>query len=152
MTNLKIKKRLSYALLMALTMLWPSCKSETELTQQELVTAQLVADGDSWEAGSVTIDEVDESGLFDHFSIKFTEQEFTTENGGVVWPSSGTWSFTSPEAASFKRGDGLEVLIESIGKDELGLSLEWDQTTLDVEGGKVVSRKGRHRFKFRRRK
>ncbi|HRK52406.1 MAG TPA: hypothetical protein PK185_00715 [Cyclobacteriaceae bacterium] len=150
---MKTQKHLHYLLLGIAFLLIPmidSCKSETELTAQEQVTAQLIAGGDSWGMESVTIDDVDESGSFSDLSIKFGATSFTTTNGGLVWPSTGTWAFTTAEATSFTRDDGVEVLIESIVADELAISLEWDKTTLDTEGGRVLSRKGKHKFRFRR--
>jgi len=150
---MKAKKSLYYlstGIIFLLILLINSCKSETELTLQEQVTAQLIADGDSWGMENVTIDDVDESGSFGNLSIKFEANSFTATNGGVVWPSTGTWTFTTEEATSFTRDDGVVVLIESIVADGLAISLEWDKTTLDADGGRVLSRKGKHKFRFRR--
>ncbi|GAB1445989.1 MAG: hypothetical protein KF860_11520 [Cyclobacteriaceae bacterium] len=152
MKNLKSLKLLIGVFLIIQAALMTSCKSETELTQKELVTAQLVADGDSWGVENVTVDDVDESGSFNNFSIKFEDKKFTTVNGGVVWPPSGTWSFTSEEATAFTRDDGIKVLIESLVGDQLSISFEWAETTLDAEGGRITSRKGKHKFKFKRKR
>src|SRR5436190_15915809 len=47
----------------------------------------------TWQVQSVTIDDVDKTSDFTGLTLQFQKSTYTTINGGVVWPSSGTWVF-----------------------------------------------------------
>ncbi|MCB0490342.1 MAG: hypothetical protein KDC99_17825 [Cyclobacteriaceae bacterium] len=146
MLDYKLKKTI-LVLAMLLTLLM-SCDTEPEISRQEEVTAQLISGGALWNVKEVTIDDVVENTLFANLSIQFEEGTYSSTNGGLVWSPTGTWSFASEDATSFIREDGVEVLIESMTSDELILSLDWPETTLDADKGRTTSRKGRHKFRF----
>lgn len=67
-------------------------------------------------------------------------------NGSVVWPASGTWTFTDNTAKKIKRNDNLEVTITEVSATVLKLSLAWTTGTLGT--GRTTSIAGNHVFSF----
>jgi hypothetical protein len=113
-----------------------------EKTKAEEVTAKLTAS--QWKVGSVTVDGVDQSTLFKNFNITFSSTNFTTTNGGVVWPASSNWSFTDQNATGFSRSDGITVQLQEITDTSLKMSLAWSKNTFGT--GRIESVKGQHVF------
>jgi len=116
----------------------PVIESEMERVGRLLTT------GGTWNLQSVTVDGVDQSGLFSGMTLSFTSNSFTASNGGLVWPSSGAWSFTDNSGQVITRGDAISVAINEISETVLRLTLTWDKTTLGP--GKTNSVKGTHVF------
>jgi hypothetical protein len=97
------------------------CKKKEEDPQpskQEEVTSLLTST--TWNISSVTVDGVDETGLYAGLTLRLTPTNYTSTNGVPVWPATGTWAFTTEEANAFQRSDG--VLVEII--PELSLELK----------------------------
>lgn len=112
------------------------------LTVAEQVKAKLIAH--SWKVITVTVDGVDKTTLFTNFSITFAATSFTTTNGGLVWPSSSTWSFTDTNATAFTRGDGLIVQLLEATDTSLKMGLTWNKNTFGP--GRIESVSGQHVF------
>jgi hypothetical protein len=112
-------------------------------TEAQRVTALLTAS--TWKIQTVTVDGVNQNALFPNFTLTFTGSNYTSTNGGVVWPSLG-WAFAGGSTTSLVRGDNLTVNIDNISSTAMTLSLTWDTTTLG--GGKVNSVKGKQVFTF----
>ena len=110
-------------------------------TAQEAVQTKLVAN--TWKMQSVSVDGVDQTGVYKGLTINFTSSSFTSTNGGAVWPASGSWSFTSADATAIKRDDGIQVTV-SATDTTLKLTLTWTKTTFG--GGRVESVKGQNVF------
>src|SRR5687768_16607963 len=127
-----------------------SCKKDDpkpKKTQAEKVTEMLTSKGGTWSiSGStgVTLVGVDvTTDLFSAFSITFLDNEFTTTGTTPVWLRHDTWAFKDENAEVFIRGqDDKEVTIVEISETQLKLSLEWDQTTYEEEGGRSNSLPG----------
>ena len=100
----------------------------------------------TWKIQTVQTDGVDKTAAFAGMSLKFTNTGFTTVSGNVVWPASGTWSFTDATATSFTRDDGAVIAIKSINATSLQVSLTWSKTTLG--GGRISSVSGQYVFTF----
>ena len=113
-----------------------------EPTKGELALKSLTAS--SWNVKSVTVDGVDQSTLFKNFTITFSSANFTTTNGGVVWPVSSNWSFTDDNATGFSRSDGITVQLKEITDTSLKMSMAWSKNTLGP--GRIESVKGQHVF------
>jgi hypothetical protein len=111
-----------------------------EKINRALVTAN------TWKISSVMVDGVDRTNLFANFSLKFTDTNFSTTNGGPVWPASGTWSFVDETAMVIKRNDNVTVTIATISESSLVLALQWETTTF--AGGRKSSVAGDHVFTF----
>lgn len=99
-----------------------------------------------WTMQSVTVDDVDKTSIYSGLKLTFSNTGFTTVNGGVVWPASGTWKFSDDTGKTIERGDGLLIGVDEIQSNSLTLSLTWTQTTFGP--GRVESTAGKHRFKF----
>jgi hypothetical protein len=100
----------------------------------------------SWQVSRVTVDGVDQSGLFDDFNLVIAPRQFSATNGEPVWPASGTWSFSDGQAKTFTRDDGIMVTIESVSNTQLRLGLTWTKTTIGA--GRIKSVSGAHVFEF----
>lgn len=133
---------LSMVLAIVFAVAFTSCKKNT-LSAQEIAKMKLIAN--TWIMQSVRVDGVDQTAIYKGLTINFTPATYETTNGGVVWPASGTWKFTSSDFTTLKREDGIEVQVE-VADETLNLSLTWAKTTLS--GGRLGSIKGRHIFSF----
>ena len=115
-----------------------SVSKETEV-RSKLISAQ-------WKVNAVDVDGSDQSDVYPDLKLTFTSTGYTSINGGVIWPASGTWSFTTKEATSITRNDGLEIEILEITETTLKLGLSWTETTIGP--GRVKSLSGEHVFIF----
>lgn len=141
--NIRFMKRILIGLLALLAF---SCKQDpASLMQTELVRQKLTSK--TWTVNTVIVNGLDQTSKFTGFSISFTNTGFTTTNGNVVWPSSGTWAFANDAASSIVRGDGVEVLINQIDNSVLELEFIWDTTTYG--GGRIHSIQGQHIFNLK---
>lgn len=114
-------------------------------TPVETMTKLLVGtNSKTWKIQTVNVNGVDQTNTFTGMTIQFSKANYTTTNGGVVWPS-GSWSFTDDTATSFLRSDGITVSIVAT-ETSLTLSMTWNKTTYG--GGRVNSLAGPYVFKF----
>lgn len=120
------------------------CSDDKKISRQEEVAAALTSG--AWKVKTVTIDGVDKTSAFLGLSLTFTATSFTSTNGGVIWPASGTYTFTDANATAIKRNDNLEVQIQEATTASLKLALNWTKTTLG--SGRVESTSGQHVFSF----
>lgn len=100
----------------------------------------------TWALQTVLVDGVDQSTVYTGLTVRFTETNYTSSNGRVVWPASGTWQFVDNTGKSMVRNDGLVIEIEESNNSKLVLKLIWDKTTLGA--GRTTSVKGAHVFTF----
>lgn len=105
----------------------------------------------NWNLIKVTVDGVDKTSLFTGLALQWNKnQTFGVTSGGVIWPSSGTWSFTDGSGktlfVSLNSIDDAEVTIETLNNTSLIISLHWDETTLGH--GRVRSIEGDYVFEF----
>lgn len=107
------------------------------LSSTDAVKAKLTAVS-SWKMQSATVDGVDQTAIYKGLALSFSATGYTSTSGGAVWPASGTWSFTSTDATSVKRDDGLIIAVD-VTDSALKLTYTWTKTTL---GGRVDSIKG----------
>lgn len=139
------KRRIIGSLIFALSLLvLTHCKEDDPQTETERISSLL--QDNTWLIQSVTIDENEETELFTDLTLSFTNTSYTTTNGGVVWPASGTWQFADETGKIITRDDGLQIMIDEITKSTLTLSLSWSTTTLG--SGRVASLAGEHQFTF----
>lgn len=117
---------------------------DKELSPADVVKAKLISA--TWKVSSVTVDGTNQSSVYDGLKLSFTSTGFTSIDGEPVWPSSGSWEFTSDEAEAIRRNDGLVVEIVSITESQLKLGLSWDEST--IGSGRTSSVSGSHVFTF----
>jgi hypothetical protein len=111
--------------------------------------SKLTAHG--WTLSSVTVGGVDRTSSFAALSIEWNKnQTFATTNGGIIWPSVGTWSFTDGTGqtilVSLNNNTSVEATLETLSDTQLVVSLHWSETTLGH--GRVKSVEGDHIFEF----
>jgi ribosomal protein S11 len=84
-----------------------SCKNEVTVTATEQAQNELLdAIQGTWSASEVRKDNTLITD-FNEFSLSITDQSYTTTNGSPVWPSSGSFDFSSAETENeFLRQDG----------------------------------------------
>lgn len=102
----------------------------------------------TWRITDVTVDGVNQSDLFNGFTLTFASGVYTSGNGDPVWPAAGNWIFSNRTGRTITREDGIEITINSISQANLTLTLQWDQTSLG--GGRISSIRGNHVFELHR--
>jgi len=139
-----IKMMVLYMLAGSMMFQFMGCKKtdpkpkDTEIVKEKLTNT-------TWTLQNVTVDDIDQTAVYQGLTINFTETTYSTAKGGLVWPSSGTWSFTDETATTIKRDDGMEIKID-VSEVSLKLTLTWAKTTLGT--GRLESVKGLHVFTF----
>ena len=149
--NSKVKRhgpfrKLSTILFIMVTIQWMGCQDEKsgplpsvlDITRTKLMANQ-------WKMQDVNVDGVDQTLVYRGTTIQFGESSFTTTNGGVVWPASGNWFFTTDDGTFMKRNDGVEIKVE-VTEARLKLTLLWMKTTFGA--GRQNSVKGMNVFTF----
>src|SRR6478736_5623501 len=114
------------------------CKDEP--TQQEKTQAQLVSA--QWVTPVVTVDGVDQSDLYANFNIKFLKDTYSTQGGGPLWATSGTWSFANDTASTLMLDGDTEVQLNEITETSLTLTVQNENTTFI--SGRAHSVKGKN--------
>ncbi len=123
-----------------------SCSDEPPATEADRVKKILV-DGGNWQTTSVTIDGISSTELFTGFTIRFqANNSYTTTGTTPVWARNGSYTFTSDQATSFTREDGVVVEIQSIDSSQITFRLTWTKTT--IGSGRSSSITGVHIFTF----
>jgi hypothetical protein len=121
-----------------------SCDSpppEPAETEAEKNTKILVTGG-AWNLQSVTVNGVDQTPLYEGLKVTFSSSGYTAVAGGVIWPATGTWSFTSDAGTTIHRNDGLDLAITELTQSKLVVSFNWTKTTLG--SGRTKSMAGAH--------
>ena len=115
-------------------------KGSNDLSPTDKVKALLTAK--PWKVSSVTANGIDETSQFANFSITFSENNYSTVNGGPVWPSSDTWSFkgSNDPHSIIRGGDGIEIQLMEVSSTDLKMSFTWNKTTLGP--GRITSTSG----------
>jgi hypothetical protein len=132
------------ALVVVSLLLVTGCKKDDP--EPETARIQKLLAANTWVIQTVTVNEVDQTNLFTGLTLSFTKTNFSTTNGGVVWPASGTWEFVDETAETIVRNDGLQITINEATNTSLKLALTWSTTTLG--GGRTASVAGDHEFSF----
>jgi hypothetical protein len=140
-------------LLCLLVATYSSCKKtivepvEPEPTPVEITTALIK--GPAWVMSGVTVDGV-VLDLYKNLNISFTADadgkngKYTSVNGGVLWPASGTWTYKTDEAKAMVRDDGLEITIDALTEKTMTISFTRTGDTVFEDGGRTKAVGGKH--------
>lgn len=131
--------------ILSCSVLITNCKKKDD-PKPETARVEELLKSNTWKIQSVTVDGTDQTALFNNMTLTFTATAYTTTNGGLVWPASGTWAFADASAKSITRSDGLEIAINEASATSLKLSLTWAKGTFGP--GRVSSIAGNHVFSF----
>jgi hypothetical protein len=118
-----------------------------EPTEAEKRTTILTTGG-TWNLQSVTVNNVDQTEVYEGLTLSFSSSGYTATNGGTIWPTSGSWDFTNDAGTTISRSDDLEISVTEITQSKLVLGLSWSTTTLGP--GRTNSLAGAHVFTFTR--
>jgi hypothetical protein len=124
------------------------CKPDQPVSEKELHQALISSGNGQWFLENLTVDGMDETGMFAGLVITFTETNFTAVNGLPIWPESGSWLFTDESGKTILRDDQVSITVVEISESRLRLELQWDKKT--YSGGRTNSLKGDHLFTFKR--
>ena len=100
-----------------------------------------------WQVSEVLVDDLDLSSIYPGLSLTYDEGTYTSENGGRIIESSGTWVFTSTSAEQILLDNEVEMDVLEISESSLVIGLVWTQNTLGL-GGRSESVSGNHVFTF----
>jgi hypothetical protein len=121
------------------------CKNDDPTVVETDRVAELLK-ANLWKMQSVMVDGTDQTTIYTGLTLRFTSTNYTTSNGGVLWPASGTWVFADATGKLLTRNDGLALTVEEITTTKLSLKLNSISTTLG--GGRASSVSGNHTFVF----
>jgi hypothetical protein len=121
--------------------LMSGCGAEQAETETERVN-RLLANG-KWSLQDAVVDGVNQTDVYSGFTVTFTTAGFTTTNGEVIWPASGTWTLNDG-ANALTRNDNLVVTIDELSETKLVMGFINSETTF--EPGRVRSVGGDHTF------
>jgi hypothetical protein len=116
------------------------CEDEPTIAEK---TEAMLTSGE-WNKPIVTVDGIDESSLYQDFTIKFNKNSFTTSAGGPLWPASGTWTFKDESAKALILDNTMEIQISEITDTNLELAIQNEATTF--KAGRIKSIKGKNIF------
>ena len=141
---MKLSKHITLLLssFMLISLLTQSGCKKDEPTPQDIIKQNLV--GSLWRIKSVTVDGVDQTSMYSGMTIQFTATTYSTTQGRVIWPASGSWRFVSTDG-SLVRDDGLELTI-AVTNTTLDIDLFWPER--DIGGGRSNALSGNHTFSF----
>jgi len=134
------------ALIVGFSLISISCERKEVPTLSEKRLNEVYLTSSPWKLERVTVDGVNQTNTYRELVLSFTKENFTSTNGRIIWPRSGTWEFIDEEQRIFRREDGVLVTIQSITIDSLVLSLEWESNSIDT--GKQLAIAGTPVFEF----
>jgi hypothetical protein len=102
-----------------------SCDKTEEITEKEKNTKTITSG--SWTINSVMVDGTNATSSFTGLTLSFSATNYSTTNGGALWPVDDTWSFANEDATIVTRGDGTEVTVVEITPNKLVLRFNWDK-------------------------
>jgi hypothetical protein len=140
----RIKINTALLLLMVSVLLIQACKKDDPQTEADKIRSLLISG--EWNLETAIVDEVDKTSLYQGLILSFTRTSFTSVNGGVVWPSNGSWEFKDASGETIIRSDGLEIVIATIDESTLEISFTLAEGSLDE--GRQSSVAGNHVFTF----
>lgn len=137
-----VSKLVLVAMTFAVIISVQGCKDEVPETDR----VKGILKASTWTMQTVVVDAVDQSTVYKGLTLNFTDTGYSSTNGGIVWPASGTWVFADASAKTITRNDNLAITITEVTDAKLILSLTWAKTTL--AGGRIESVKGLNVFTF----
>ena len=142
--NAESRKLVACSLFLFTLLFLSSCKKDNPIPATDSVKEILKAN--IWKMTSVTVDNTDKTAVYSGLTLGFTDTNYSTTNGGVVWPANGTWAFADATGKLITRSDGLAISVEEATTTKLSLKLTWAAPTLG--GGRASSVAGVHVFVF----
>ncbi len=125
-----LKYSLKYSLMVLILLGMMACLSSCGKDDgPNATTVQLNKLSATWNIGSVQNDGVNVTSQYTGFKLTIDEQNYTTQNGGNPWPSSGTYEFDGTDLMSLIRSDNAEISIDEITDNSLILSFNFNSVS-----------------------
>lgn len=134
--------RMLMVTILSTTIIISGCTDEPTVTEK--VEALLISG--EWKNSIVTVDGVDQSSLYQGFTIKFTSTNYNTSVGSPLWTTFGTWKFKDESAKALILDGVKEISINEITETKLELAVQNDNTTF--KSGRTSSIKGKNIFRL----
>jgi hypothetical protein len=130
------------------TLTTTSCSDDTASATETSLKKLTAHD---WDLSRVTVNGVDKTLLYSAVALQWNKDKtFSVTNGGAIWPSTGTFSFTDGSGKMLlvllNNGENTEVTIQTLTDTQLIISLHWSETTIGQGRSKSVA--GDHIFEF----
>lgn len=136
--------RIAQLILVVNLLVLTGCKKDDPQPETDRIQ-NLLASG-TWQIENVFVNETDQTASFTGLTLSFTKTTYSTTNGGIVWPATGSWEFADATADKIILDDDLEVTLKEVTSTSLKLSLINPTTTIGT--GRVASTAGEHQFHF----
>ena len=130
---------------LCLLLVHASCGGGKDAEPSETDRIKAILKG-TWQVQTVIVDDTDQTTLYENLTLTFTDANYSTTNGGKVWPASGGWTFTDETGRTILRSDDVIITVEEVTTNTLVLSFDWDTTTIGP--GRSKSIQGTHLFTF----
>ena len=131
-------------------LLMSNCSKNLDLTTAEIQqqTSNKLQAG-IWKVNAVLKDGVDITADYANFTLTIGANNYTTINGGLAWPASGTWAFQGQSTTAVVR-DGTTPVDFELSKDASSLKLNFTIETSTYANGRVHGLKGAYEFDLAR--
>ncbi|WP_089241153.1 hypothetical protein [Belliella buryatensis] len=141
-------KMLSIAILLLIVGSISSCEKKEipDLTEEQVRQINLTTS--AWRLERVTVDGMNQTDIYRDLQLNFSASSYTSTNGRVIWPETGTWEFTDETNTVIRRDDGLLVTIQVVTSNSLILALTWESGSITT--GRIAAVSGNHIFEFGR--
>lgn len=116
----------------------PTTEDIQKQTSQKLQAA-------TWKVKTVLRDGVDVTTDYTNFTLTIAASTYTTTNGSLAWPASGTWAFQNQSTTQVIRDGSLPVDFV-LSTDATSLSLTFTIATSTYIGGRTNGLKGNYEF------
>lgn len=99
----------------------------------------------TWKVKTVLRNDVDITQDYTNFTLTIAASTYTTTNGGLAWPASGTWAFQGQSTTTVIR-DGSIPVDFVLSDDASSLKLNFTIETSTYTNGRVNGLKGVYEF------
>lgn len=126
--TVKSTLQLSFTLFVLCAMVtgFSSCSKDDGPSAQ---TVQLQKLSTTWKVSQVINDSQDVTAQYTDFVLTVTELNYTTQNGGNPWPTSGNYTFKDGDLNTLLREDDTQLNIDELTESTLILSFNFNTVT-----------------------
>lgn len=117
---------LTMAILLGMMVYSSSCSKDDGPSAQSLQLQKLSA---TWKVSQVTNDNQDVTNQYAGFILTVNELNYTTQNGGNPWPTSGAYTFKEGDLNTLLRSDDVTITIDEITESTLLLAFNFNTVT-----------------------
>lgn len=121
-----LRLSLTLVVLFGVVTCFSSCSKDDSPNAQTLQLQKLSA---TWKVSQVTNDNQDVTNQYAGFILTVNELNYTTQNGGNPWPTSGAYTFKEGDLNTLLRSDDVTITIDEITESTLLLAFNFNTVT-----------------------